>query len=358
LLDFDLVRRGQRYISAYTWLLRQHFRFGFFPFLAYQALAAGSRIATIAGLVSCVHLLAHLIAAVQHPAMHTLGFGIEISDSAYRTVAVIVPVTLLVLAAILQRLSTVFYGRVLRGMVRSLADDYSSRIEGSGTPQSFQSAPSYSILCQTLVRIELRFLLIVQNLLIMLLVILASIMIVGPVIALSIILMLAIFSGIFLLLRQKQAHELQRKLNDMTRQKSAVMSSLSRVSGSDATAPDLTLARDQLAKFAYERVYLNTAFRENSRVVVLLVQAAMIAALLIYVASLHSIEAGHLAKLVSMFVIVRFVFGTVQAINALALAMAPDYPPLVRIMEGRDYAGGPAERALMEELAEETEREI
>ena len=358
MLDFDLVRRGQRYISAYIWLLRQHFRFGLFPFSAYQLLAAGSRVATIAGLVSCVHLLAHLIAAVQHPASHTIGFGIEITDSLYRTVAVIVPVTLLVLAAIFQRLSTVFYGRVLHTMVRNLADDYSKRAAASGTSQSVQTGSGYSILCQTLVRIELRFLLIVQNLFIILMVILASMLIVGPVIALGIILMLSVFSGIFLLLRQKKAHELQRKLNELTRQKSAVLSSLPRASGLNTSEADLGPARDQLAKNSYERVYLNTSFRENSRVIVLLVQAAMIAALLVYVASLHSIEAGHFAKLISMFVIVRFVFGTVQAINSLALAMAPDYPALVRIMEGRDYAGGPADRALLEEINEENEREM
>ncbi len=357
MLDFDLVRRGQRYISAYVWLLKQHFRFSFFPFLAYQLLAAGSRIATIAGLVSCVHLLAHLIAAVQHPASHTIGFGIEVSDNTYRTVAVVLPVTLLVIAAILQRLSTVFYGRVLHGMVQSLAEDYRARTITSGISRNFQSGSGYFALCQMLVRIELRFLLIVQNLFIILLVILASMVIVGPVISFGIIFALSAFSGMFLLLRQNQAHEVQRNLNDLTRQRSTVLASLSRDSSAAAAGADV-VARDHLAKIAYERVYLNTAFRENSRVIVLLVQAAMVAGLLIYVASLHSIEAGHFAKLISMFVIFRFVFGTMQAINSLALAMAPDYPPLVRIMEGRDYAGGPAERALLDELNEENEREV
>jgi hypothetical protein len=357
LLDFDLVRRGQRYLSAYIWLLRQHFRFSLFPFVAYQLLAAGSRVATIAGLVSCVHLLAHLIAAVQHPASHTIGFGIEVSDSTYRTVAVVVPVTLLILAAILQRLSTVFYGRVLHGMMRSLAEDYRARTTASGIPQNFQSGSGYSALCQMLVRIELRFLLIVQNLFIIVVVIFASMLVVGPVISLGIIFVLSAFSGVFLLLRQKQAHEVQRNLNDLTRQKSAVLAALPRESGSNTAGTEL-VAREQLAKIAYERVYLNTAFRENSKVIVLLVQAAMISALLIYVASIHSIEPGHFAKLISMFVIVRFVFGTMQAINSLALAMAPDYPPLVRIINGQDYAGSATERVLLDELSEENEKEL
>lgn len=38
----------------------------------------------------------------------------------------------------------------------------------------------------------------------------------------------------------------------------------------------------------------------------------------------------------SLFVIMRFAFGTVQAINTTALAITPDYPALVRVMEGRD----------------------
>lgn len=335
-----LFRRARRYLGVYVWLVRQHLRFHPVLFTTQLALAVAARLGTIAGLVICAHFLAHLIVAAEKPSSHMLGMGLELSDGAYKAVMVLAPVLVLLAATLCQYLAARLFGLVLGGMTSALARDYAERMSGSKLQVPLETGAGYSRLVFTLQRIELQFLMLLQNVLVLGTVILGSVLIVGPLIALAVVLLLAAFVSVFLLFRQKQAHELQDRLVQLDVKRANALNELARDDASaSGTVSDRSRSSrfDELTQSIHDRYFLSWSFRELSRIASLVVQTFLVGALLLYIATTSAVDAGQFARLVSFFVIMRFAFGTVQGVNANALALTPDYPSLVRIMEARDY---------------------
>lgn len=334
----SLFRRAWRYLNVYAWLIRQHLRFHPVLFVTQQGLAVSARIGTIAGLIACAHFIAHLIVAVERPTTHTLGYGLELANDEFKALMIGVPVGILLAAALFQYLATVLFGRLIGSMTAALATDYTERMAGAKVIIPLTSGGGYSRVLHLLLRIESRFLFLLQNMLILSGVIFGSILVVGPLIALGMIVLLLTFIGVFLLFRQTHAHELHGKLADLDRKRLDILKKVKPGPASTDTSANDAHNRllDQLARVIHTRFYLNWSFRESSRTAGLLVQAGLVAAILLYVATAQTVDPGQFAKLVSLFVIMRFAFGTVQAINTTALAITPDYPALVRIMESRD----------------------
>lgn len=335
----SVLRRATRYFNVFLWLARQHLKFQPSLFLAQQTLAVGARLGTIAGLIACAHFLAHIIAAAAHPSPHAPFPGLELSNNAYKVLLVLLPVVLLSASAFAQYLATLLFGRVLDAMTSALAKDYCTRMVGREVQIPLDSGVGYVRLIVTLQRMELQFLMIVQHLLILGGVAFASIFVVGPTIALLVVLLLSAFVSLFLLVRQKHAHQLQRRLSELEEIKVKTLNDLAR----DETIPAVATGEsriallDQLYKALYQRQYLSWSFREFSRVANLVVQTVLVGLLLFYVATMPMVDPNQFVRLVSFFVIMRFAFGTVQGVNASALVIAPYYPALVKIIEGRDY---------------------
>ncbi len=331
-----LLRRAGRYLGAYLWLFKQQFAVDKLTFPAFLLCAVAGQIFAVGGLIAGAHFLAHLVASAKTHAHHVI-LGVQISNTEYKVAVVAIPILLLLMSAAFQAAALKLFARLVEGVTGAIARDYDQRLANANAGATPLPAAAYHRLATLLVRVEMRFVTLIQSLLVLCCAALGSVMLVGALPTLLLVLLLVAFMAGVLVMRQGHAHDLRRQQNELDAQRTQLVREAGGALPSKNERARQQELFAQISDNASTRFSLAWSFKELSRIFAVLIQAILVGGILLYIATMGELDPATLAHLVSLFLIMRFSFGAVQQINTATLAIAPDYPALVRIMNGRDY---------------------